>query len=82
MTWTYDDSYQLPRKQRAGATSYDTKFIYDGQHIAMVFDSDDTLTHRYMYGPGIDMILADEVFDGTSGNFLDLYWMLGDHRDR
>ncbi len=37
------------------------KFIYDGQHIAMVFDDDDTLTHRYMYGPGIDMILAAEA---------------------
>jgi hypothetical protein len=39
----------------------------------MVFDSDDTLMHRYMYGPGIDMILADEAFDGASGNFLDHY---------
>ena len=55
------------------------KFVYDGQHIAMVFDVDNTLTHRYMHGPGIDMILADEAFDG-SGNFLDLYWMLGDHQ--
>ncbi len=36
------------------------KFVYDGQHIAMVFDADNTLTHRYMHGPGIDMILADE----------------------
>ncbi len=26
------------------------------------------------------MILADEAFDGASGNFLDLYWMLGDHQ--
>ncbi len=26
------------------------------------------------------MILADEAFDGQSGNFLDLYWMLGDHQ--
>jgi RHS repeat-associated protein len=56
------------------------KFVYDGQHIAMVFDADDTLTHRYLHGPGIDMILADEAFDGTTGNFLDLYWMLGDHQ--
>ncbi len=56
------------------------KFVYNGQHIAMVFDDDGTLTHRYMYRPGIDMNLADEAFDGTSGNFLDLYWMLGDHQ--
>ncbi len=56
------------------------RVVYDGQHIAMVFDDDGTLTHRYLYGPGIDMILADEAFDGASGNFLDLYWMLGDHQ--
>jgi RHS repeat-associated protein len=54
------------------------KFVYDGEHIAMVFDAD-SLTHRYLHGPGIDLILADEAFD-ANGNFLDLYWMLTDHQ--
>jgi hypothetical protein len=54
------------------------EFVYDGEHIAMVFDAD-SLTNRYLHGPGIDMILADEAFD-ASGNFLDLYWTLQDHQ--
>jgi RHS repeat-associated protein len=55
------------------------KFVYDGDHIAMAFNGNNQLTNRYLHGPGIDMILADEAFD-ASGNFLDLYWMLQDHQ--
>lgn len=35
---------------------------------------------RALYGPGIDMILADEAFNPSTGNFIDTYWTLADHQ--
>jgi YD repeat-containing protein len=48
VTWTYDDSYQLTREQRAGATSYDTTFVYDavGNRTLQV-DSGARTTYTY-----------------------------------
>jgi RHS repeat-associated protein len=37
------------------------------------FNSNNTLTDRYLYGPAVDMILADLEADG------DLFWYLTDH---
>jgi RHS repeat-associated protein len=36
------------------------RFIYDRDHIWLCFDGNNTLTNRYLYGPTIDMALADE----------------------
>jgi RHS repeat-associated protein len=49
-------------------------FVYDGEHIALVFDEQGEQTHRYLYGPQIDQILADEVASG------DVHWALTDHQ--
>jgi RHS repeat-associated protein len=49
-------------------------FVYDGEHIALVFDEQGEQTHRYLYGPQIDQILADEVAGG------DVHWALTDHQ--
>jgi len=48
------------------------RFAYDDLHIALTFDGSNTLTHRYLYGPDLDMILADEP---SSGQVL---WSLAD----
>jgi RHS repeat-associated protein len=48
------------------------RFVYDGIHIALVFDGDGNLTNRYLYGPSVDMILADEQAGGQ------LLWPLSD----
>ena len=29
-TWSYDETYQLTRERRSGATAYDTTYTYDG----------------------------------------------------
>ncbi|MGB7157406.1 MAG: hypothetical protein WBD40_05035, partial [Tepidisphaeraceae bacterium] len=40
-------------------------FVYDGDEIALVFDVDDqnvsTLKNRYLHGPGVDDVLAEEA---------------------
>jgi RHS repeat-associated protein len=35
--------------------------VYDGDNIALTFDGNGTPTHRYLYGPGVDQVLADET---------------------
>ncbi len=43
-------------------------YVYDGQHVLLQFDrtngtgdlSHTDLSHRYLYGPAIDQVLADE----------------------
>jgi RHS repeat-associated protein len=56
------------------------RFVYNGDHIALAFNGNNQLTNRYLHGPGIDMILADEAFSPTTGNFIDTYWSLADHQ--
>ncbi|NEQ54212.1 MAG: RHS repeat protein, partial [Leptolyngbya sp. SIO3F4] len=49
-------------------------FVYDGDHIALVFDGDGNQTQRYLHGPEIDQILAEESIDGET------IWLLVDHQ--
>ena len=47
--------------------------VYEGSNIALTFDGTGAQTHRYLYGPGVDQILADET--ATSVN-----WALVDNQ--
>jgi len=42
-------------------------------------------THRYLWGPAVDMLLADETVglgnDGVAGTADDVVWTLGDHQN-
>jgi RHS repeat-associated protein len=49
------------------------RIVYDGDNIALTFDGNGTQTHRYLYGPGVDQILVDEIL--TSFN-----WALTDNQ--
>jgi RHS repeat-associated protein len=50
------------------------RFVYDGAHIALVFDGKGKQTHRYLYGPQIDQVLADETVTGA------VQWALSDQQ--
>jgi RHS repeat-associated protein len=50
------------------------RFVYDGEHIALTFDGDGTQTHRYLHGPMIDQVLADENAQG------EVLWALADNQ--
>jgi RHS repeat-associated protein len=56
------------------ATATVERLVYDGDNIALVFDGNGNQTHRYLYGPGVDQILADE---NASGQVL---WALSDNQ--
>src|SRR5262249_39788831 len=45
----------------AGPIAPETKqFVYDFDHIALTFDGSGAISHRYLHGPAVDQILADE----------------------
>ncbi|NJM99049.1 MAG: hypothetical protein HC800_19590 [Phormidesmis sp. RL_2_1] len=50
------------------------RFVYDGEHIALVFDGAGNQTSRYLHGPQIDQILAEETAAG------EVRWALADHQ--
>ena len=50
------------------------RFVYDGDHIALVFDENGEQTHRYLHGPQIDQVLAEEVANG------EVRWALADNQ--
>ena len=56
-------------------------FVYDDQHIVMRFDGDqaEDLTNRYLHGPTIDQILADEQVHYDTDDYVTdhIYWPLG-----
>ena len=62
-----------------------TSWVYDDQHIALEFTDPDgagpqlaKLSHRYLYGPATDMVMADEQIM-PSGGAGEVYWPLTDH---
>lgn len=59
----------------AGSTTATVeRFIYDDDHIALIFDGSGTQTHRYLHGTKIDQILADENASGQ------VQWALSDNQ--
>ncbi len=91
LTYTYDAYSRLIRKtvdpdgQQGTAALLQTAYVYDGDQIVLQFDHTGTgdvqasdLSHRYLWGPAVDQILADEtVGDGGSD---DVLWPLTDHQ--
>jgi len=55
------------------------RYVIENGHIALQFDGAGNLMHRYLYGPGVDQVLADEQFQlpGQPGSIL---WPLTDHQ--
>jgi RHS repeat-associated protein len=58
----------------------ETYFAYDGSQIALEFDGSESadLAHRYLWGPAVDQILADEEVTSLN-NPGDVLWPLTDN---
>jgi hypothetical protein len=63
-----------------GAIESTERYVVEGNRVALEFNAGNELTNRYLHGPAVDMILADEAFSPTTGNFIDTYWSLADHQ--
>ena len=51
------------------------QYVYDGNHLLLQFDGTGNLEHRYLHGPLVDQVLADERVL-SAGNEVD--WLLAD----
>jgi RHS repeat-associated protein len=54
-------------------TATSTYSIYDGQQVALEFDSTGAVERRYLSGPAVDQVLAEETAAGV------VEWLLADH---
>jgi RHS repeat-associated protein len=62
------------RDGTGGDPAETVQFIHDGDHIALAFDGNDDLIRRFLHGPVIDQILAEENVAED-----ELLWMLADN---
>ena len=61
--------------RRGGGSAEEIHYVYDGDNILLAFDENGDLTNRYLHGPAVDQILADEqVTSLTSAG--DVLWPL------
>ncbi|MDB9524571.1 RHS repeat-associated core domain-containing protein [Oscillatoria sp. CS-180] len=68
--YTYDVMNRRIAKSVDGAT---THFVYDRDNVLLEFDGSATVpSMRYLHGPQVDQVLAQEDSGGTQ-------WLLGDH---
>lgn len=56
-----------------GLASETTRYEYDGNQIVLTITEAGDVVNRYVWGPGIDMLLADEHVGDQ------VYWTAGDH---
>jgi RHS repeat-associated protein len=69
--YTYDSNNQRIGKSIDGVVV--ERYVIDRDQIGLVFDRQGNQTHRYLYGTGIDQVLADETPNGVT-------WALADHQ--
>jgi RHS repeat-associated protein len=58
----------------ATGISWSDQFVYDSENIVLSFDGNGIETHRYLHGPLVDQVLADEGANGEIG------WALSDNQ--
>ncbi len=61
------------------------QYVYDGGDIVLVFDENAELTNRYLHGPAVDQVLADEQYGATNHDDPTedegiVYWPLADNQ--
>jgi RHS repeat-associated protein len=60
-------------------------FVYDGNNMVLAFNGTGALTDRYLWGPAVDQILADEGFTPTTSGEMPTasgttYWAITDNQ--
>ena len=84
VTYVYDVfNHWIGETVTSGGTTTQTRFVYDGNQIVMQFDKTGTgalaatdFSHRYLWGPAVDQLLADEQIGGPNAG---VHWALTDN---
>jgi RHS repeat-associated protein len=53
--------------------------VHDGIHILAATNASNQVTHRYMHGPLVDQVLAEETVNPSTNATINVNWLLGDH---
>ena len=81
VTYSYDMFNNLIGRTVNGVAQY---FVYDGTNMVLAFNGSDNLTDRYLSGPAVDQVLADEYFPSPTSQLPSAagttLWMLGDNQ--
>jgi RHS repeat-associated protein len=81
-TYDYQNRWVRSQIDADGDEDFDSErfFAYDGNQIVLDFagDAASDLSHRYLWGPAVDQILADESVDSLAAAG-DVLWPLTDH---
>jgi RHS repeat-associated protein len=76
--YAYDTNDQLVRRTNGSDVEH---YVIEGGQVLMVYDETGERTNRYLFGPGVDMVVADERWtDSNSDTFGDVYWPLLDQQ--
>jgi len=82
--YTYDAFDRRIRKEvdADGNATYESSesYVYDGSNIVLVADETGSLTNRYLHGPAVDQILADEQISSSSQTPNEVLWALTDNQ--
>jgi RHS repeat-associated protein len=90
--YTYDAFDRRIKKSIDTTSQFDhadaavEQYVYDGEDIILRFDGSNALKSRYLHGPLVDQILADEQYGGDASHDQpasepgNVYWPLGDHQ--
>jgi RHS repeat-associated protein len=86
ISYHYDAFNRLVYREIVGS-GVKSAFVYDGTQVALEFDKAGSgdlaasdLSHRYLWGPAVDQLLADEQVHGlTSAANNDTLWALADN---
>ena len=79
--------HRLIGRTVTGGTGAGTQhYVFDGKNMVLAFDVNDNLTDRYLWGPAVDQVLADENYSNpTSANPTSIgnntLWALGDNQN-
>ena len=81
-SYDYRNRWVRSQVDSDGDEDFDSErfFVYDGNQIVLAFDGDQAndVTNRYLWGPVVDQILADEQVT-TVASAGDVIWPLTDH---
>jgi len=58
------------------------QYVYDGNQIIYLFDGDDQITNRHVWGPMVDQILADEQVHWDTSDYVTDDVLPPEHRPR
>ena len=79
--------HRLIGRTVTGGTGAGTQhYVFDGKNMVLAFDGNDNLTDRYLWGPAVDQLLADEnysnpVAPNPDGHRQYTLWALSDNQN-